>query len=403
MSNVGVQEFPNFASVAQLPNTAGATVQSHQLVVGAIASVSGTLYVCTTATVGAAVWALVSPALATAAPADVTKATAQVGVSSTSARADHKHDISTATPGAVTIATAASEGTSSSLARADHVHSVGTPATPLGLAATGSAGSSSVPAREDHVHPSTGSTGLVYSRWNQTNLNQWSNSGASRFQGNNITSGDISLATATGRGGYTKFGLTSNIASSASSGYACMLYDDNGAIASLNRFRLRMVLGNAINTTGTGAFGFLFGSTANNGTGHYAIGITQVMASSTLAGYKVEAGARASAAGTVTGTGISNGLQTSDGGHIWEMDVEVVPVVVTNPDVSWTASMIATAAGASRGNTIGPAGTLYATYTGWNGLTINRVGIFFSWTTTATHACTLDVHEFMILKHPMDW
>lgn len=61
--------------------------------------------------------------LASAAPADITKAAASVGVGVTAARADHKHDISTAA--ASTIGTANSEGTATSLARSDHGHDHG--------------------------------------------------------------------------------------------------------------------------------------------------------------------------------------------------------------------------------------------------------------------------------------
>jgi acyl-coenzyme A thioesterase PaaI-like protein len=62
--------------------------------------------------------------LASSAPVDVTKAAAAVGVSTTAARADHKHDISTATVVAITDSTNA-EGTATSLARSDHTHSHG--------------------------------------------------------------------------------------------------------------------------------------------------------------------------------------------------------------------------------------------------------------------------------------
>lgn len=58
--------------------------------------------------------------LATVAPADVTKDAAVIGVSTEAAKADHKHDISTAAP--VALGTANAEGSSTSLARADHVH-----------------------------------------------------------------------------------------------------------------------------------------------------------------------------------------------------------------------------------------------------------------------------------------
>lgn len=61
--------------------------------------------------------------LASTAPVDVTKATAAIGVGTTAARQDHKHDIATAAPS--NIGTANDEGTSTSLARADHVHAHG--------------------------------------------------------------------------------------------------------------------------------------------------------------------------------------------------------------------------------------------------------------------------------------
>lgn len=59
-------------------------------------------------------------AVTASAPANVTKAAAAVGVATDAARADHKHDISTAAPS--TIGTANAEGSATSLARSDHVH-----------------------------------------------------------------------------------------------------------------------------------------------------------------------------------------------------------------------------------------------------------------------------------------
>jgi hypothetical protein len=63
-------------------------------------------------------------ALTASAPADVTKAAAAVGVATAAARADHKHDVSTAVVGAVTPGASAAEGTATSLARSDHTHSL---------------------------------------------------------------------------------------------------------------------------------------------------------------------------------------------------------------------------------------------------------------------------------------
>ncbi|MCZ6868101.1 MAG: hypothetical protein O7G84_01195 [Gammaproteobacteria bacterium] len=64
--------------------------------------------------------ATAAAALTGAAPADVTKAAAAVGVATLAARADHKHDISTAA--AVNVGTVNAEGSATSLSRSDHVH-----------------------------------------------------------------------------------------------------------------------------------------------------------------------------------------------------------------------------------------------------------------------------------------
>lgn len=61
--------------------------------------------------------------LTSTAPADVTKDTAAVGVATTAARADHKHNIVVAAP--TTIGTANADGAATSLARSDHVHAHG--------------------------------------------------------------------------------------------------------------------------------------------------------------------------------------------------------------------------------------------------------------------------------------
>lgn len=92
------------------------------------------------------------PATATA-PNDVTKAAASVGTSTEAARADHKHDVTTATPvaGAVVAGGTAAEGTASTLARSDHLHTVGV-AAPVDVGTANSAGSASTLARSDHVH-----------------------------------------------------------------------------------------------------------------------------------------------------------------------------------------------------------------------------------------------------------
>lgn len=89
--------------------------------------------------------------LASTAPANVTKAAAVIGVGTTAARADHKHDIATAAPGAVGVATASGEGSSTSLARADHTHQANT--APVNVTKAAAAiGTSGQPARADHKH-----------------------------------------------------------------------------------------------------------------------------------------------------------------------------------------------------------------------------------------------------------
>lgn len=59
------------------------------------------------------------------APANVTKAAAAAGSAGTWSASDHKHDVSTAAPGALTLSgVAAAEGSATSLARSDHAHSI---------------------------------------------------------------------------------------------------------------------------------------------------------------------------------------------------------------------------------------------------------------------------------------
>jgi hypothetical protein len=62
--------------------------------------------------------------LSDAAPADVTKAAASAGVSTDASRADHKHDITTASASALTPGQSSSEGSATSIARSDHGHAL---------------------------------------------------------------------------------------------------------------------------------------------------------------------------------------------------------------------------------------------------------------------------------------
>lgn len=75
-------------------------------------------------TVGATTVTFAQYGPSTAVPVNVTKATAAVGTSTSWARSDHKHDVTTAAVG--TVGTANAEGTATSLARSDHTHDHGT-------------------------------------------------------------------------------------------------------------------------------------------------------------------------------------------------------------------------------------------------------------------------------------
>ena len=87
------------------------------------------------------------------APVDVTKAAAAVGTSIEAARADHKHDITTAAVSGLTHQATSSEGTATTLARSDHVHGFTAPAAPANvLVQTAAAGTAVTMARADHLH-----------------------------------------------------------------------------------------------------------------------------------------------------------------------------------------------------------------------------------------------------------
>lgn len=76
-------------------------------------------------------------ALTSTAPASVTRAAAAVGVATDAARADHKHDVTTAAASAQVPGDAASEGSATSLARSDHKHSLPAYGTGAGTIAQG--------------------------------------------------------------------------------------------------------------------------------------------------------------------------------------------------------------------------------------------------------------------------
>lgn len=64
--------------------------------------------------------------LSDVAPVDVTKSAASEGTGTAASRDDHKHDVTTGTPGTIGESDTPEEGTATSLARSDHVH--GSPA-----------------------------------------------------------------------------------------------------------------------------------------------------------------------------------------------------------------------------------------------------------------------------------
>lgn len=76
-------------------------------------------------------------ALASAAPADVTRTAAAAGVGITAARADHKHDVSVAAPSTLVVGGSNAAGSASSLARSDHVHALPAFGTTAGTFAQG--------------------------------------------------------------------------------------------------------------------------------------------------------------------------------------------------------------------------------------------------------------------------
>jgi hypothetical protein len=104
----------------------------------ASAPTSGQVLTATSAT--AAIWQTptTGASVTSSAPANVTKSTAVVGTDTTAARADHKHDVSTATAVNLTVGGSSSEGASTSLARADHTHGLPNFGTTAGTFAQGS-------------------------------------------------------------------------------------------------------------------------------------------------------------------------------------------------------------------------------------------------------------------------
>lgn len=91
--------------------------------------------------------------LSSTAPADVTKAAAAVGVGTTAARADHKHDITTAAASTIQPDDASAEGTATSLSRSDHKHAIAADvAGTISVGDVPAEGASTSFARANHVH-----------------------------------------------------------------------------------------------------------------------------------------------------------------------------------------------------------------------------------------------------------
>lgn len=100
---------------------------------------------------GASIASQAVATLTAVAPSDVDKSAAITGTGTSAAREDHKHDISTAAPGAAGVGTTPGEGSASSLARSDHTHQANTAPEDVTKAAA-AIGTSTEPARADHKH-----------------------------------------------------------------------------------------------------------------------------------------------------------------------------------------------------------------------------------------------------------
>ena len=91
---------------------------------------------------------------AVTAPADVDKSAAAIGSDPLAARADHKHDVSTAVASGLDSSSTSAEGSATSLARSDHTHEISETGTVSDLQPddTAADGSAAGFARKDHVH-----------------------------------------------------------------------------------------------------------------------------------------------------------------------------------------------------------------------------------------------------------
>jgi hypothetical protein len=99
-------------------------------------------------------------------PLQVDGSSGNGGAAVTASRSDHRHQVTTGTPVALTLAASTADGTSNNLARADHVHALpasSTAPTALTVGGSSAAGSSTSISKADHVHgmPGAATTGAA--------------------------------------------------------------------------------------------------------------------------------------------------------------------------------------------------------------------------------------------------
>jgi hypothetical protein len=114
-----IQNWENSSGTALMAVTVGGNIvfNSTQTVDGRDVSVDGAKLD------GIANFATYSP-LTSSAPQNVTKSAASAGTDGYAARADHKHDITTAAASSLSVGGSNAEGSATSLARSDHTHSL---------------------------------------------------------------------------------------------------------------------------------------------------------------------------------------------------------------------------------------------------------------------------------------
>lgn len=99
------------------------------------------------------------PPLSTSNPTSIAPGvSASIGTSTSAAKSDHVHNITTAAPtSSLTATTTNSEGTASSVSRSDHVHAINTaaPTTDLSASTSNQTGTNTNLARSDHSHAIT--------------------------------------------------------------------------------------------------------------------------------------------------------------------------------------------------------------------------------------------------------